>query len=207
MIDRLKSGVGAIALATALAIVGPMATPADAALAPDLQSQLESAMSTGTADARVQAVVNLADANPASLVDIAAAAAVIDPDIADQVAGALAARLDSQQAKNEMVLAILLALGDAHEGIAMERAAAVVAAVPGSESVLETLIQTAAGGPFGDPDPQAPAEPVGRTFQNQTSDQIPFYDEVTQTPSAVTSPSSEDDLRERPTEPSYNEPS
>lgn len=178
MLKNFRLGAGAVAVAAALVFGG---ISAQAALPSSLQSQVETMMATGSDAGKVSAVVALAQANIGNAADIAAAAVVILPDLADQIAGQIAALLPSQEARNALVQAVLVALGNAYPDLALEIGTLVVAAVPGSETVLQTLIQTAAGGPFGDPVPLSPGEPVGPRFQNQTFDQIPFYDEVTQT--------------------------
>lgn len=188
MLNCLRNGIGAIVVGAALSIGGLGVGAAQAALSPDLEAAVGGALSSGSDAIKVQSIVDLAQANPGAVADIAAAAAAIDPNLADEIAGQLAALLADQDAKNALVLSVCLALADTHEDIALEVCTQVVAAVPGSGGILEELIQTAAGGAFGDPGPASPGEPVGRTFQNQTSSQIPFYRELFRRGTDTTSP-------------------
>lgn len=193
MLKNIKYGVSVFAVSAALVFGAAGIESARAALSSSVQSQVDTALAVGSDTSKVRAIADIAAANLGAAADIAAAAAVIDPDLADEIAGRLAALLPTQDAKNELVRSVCTALGDAHPDKALEVCTQVVAAVPGSESVLLDLIQTAAGGPFGDPTPMSPGEPVGPRFQNQTSDGIPFYDEtgaLTQTTqtSVTTSP-------------------
>ena len=202
MLKKMKLGGGALLVGAVLVLSGVLPYRAEAALPAAVQSQLEAGLATGSTDAKVQRVVDLATANPDLITDIAAAVAALDPDLAPPVAAALANLLPDQDAKNAMVLAIIRSLGENHEDVALEKATEVVAAVPGSEGVLETILATASGGPFGDPRPESLPEPVGRTFQNQTFDQIPFFDEVQQTSVTVqsTSPAGDDQVNDEYTD-------
>ena len=175
MLKQLKHGASAIVIGAGLAVGGLGIGAVQAELTPELQAQVSNALATGTDAQKVQALMALAQANPEATADIAAAASSADPNLADDVAGPLAAQLSTQDEKNALVRTVCMALGDSHEDIALEICTQVVAAVPGSEGVLQDLIQTAAGGPFGDPTPEAPGEPVGPDAENQTSNQIPFY--------------------------------
>ncbi len=190
MLKKIKYGASVFAVSVALVFGAAGIETAGAALSSSVQSQVDAALAVGGDAGRAQAVADIAAANLGDVADIATAAAIIDPDLADEIAGLLAALLPTQEAKNELVRSVCTALADAHPDKALEVCTQVVAAIPGSEAVLLDLIQTAAGGPFGDPTPLNPGEPVGPRFQNQTSDQIPFYKEVTQTTqsSASTSP-------------------
>lgn len=198
MLKNFRYGAGVFAVSAALIFGAAGFESAQAALPSSLQSQVDAALSTGSDSGKTQAIADLAAANSGATADIAAAAAVIDLNLAPAFAGRLAATLPTQDAKNALVLLVITALGEAHPDQALEVSVLVVAAVPGSEGVLQDLILTAAGGPFGDPTPLNPGEPVGPRFQNQTSDQIPFYKEVTQTTQSFvsTSPAEEVDERE-----------
>ncbi len=180
MFNSLRYSANVVVIAAALTIGMVGFSSSQAALPEALQSQVSVALSTGGDAAKVQAILVIAQANPGSIGDIATAAAIIDPNLAAEIAGKLAELLPTQAEKNTLVRSVCQALGDVHEDKALEVCTQVVAAVPGSEGVLEELIRTAAGGPFGDPDPDHPNEPVGATFQNQTYDQIPFYESVIQ---------------------------
>ena len=181
MLRNLRYGASIFAVSAALVFGAAGFESAQAALPSSIQSQVDAALATGSDAAKVSAIAGIVTANIGDAVDIVAAAAVIDPDLADEIAGRVAALLPTQDAKNALVRSVCTALGDAHPDKALEICTQIVAAVPGSEGVLEDLIQTAAGGPFGDPTPLDPGEPVPPRVQNQTSDQIPFYKEVTQT--------------------------
>ncbi len=200
MFRNITYGVSIFAVSAALVFGAAGIESARAALSPSVQSQVDAALAEGGDSSKVGAIADLAAANLGGVADIAAAAAIADPDLADEIAGRLAALLPTQDEKNELVLSVCTALAEAHPDKALEVCTQVVAAVPGSEGILQDLIQTAAGGPFGDPAPQSPGEPVGSRFQNQTSDQIPFYKEVTQTTqsSASTSPFEEIDRGDEP---------
>ncbi len=188
MLNRFRNALGAIVIGAALSVGGLGVGTAQAVLSPDLAAAVNGALSSGSDAVKVQAIVDLAQANPDAVADIAAAAATADPNLADEMAGQLAALLSDQDAKNDLVRSVCMALGDTHEDIALEVCTQVVAAVSGSEGVLEELIQTAAGGAFGDPVATPPGEPVGQTFQNQTSAQIPFYRERFTRSNNTTSP-------------------
>ncbi len=181
MLRKLRYGASIFAVSAVLVFGAAGFDSVQAALPSSIQSQVDAALATGSDAAKVSAIAGIVSANLGDAADIVAAAAVIDPDLADEIAGRVSALLPTQEAKNALVRSVCTALGDAHPDKALEVCTQIVAQVPGSEGVLEDLIQTAAGGPFGDPTPQSPGEPVGPRFQNQTSDQIPFYKEVTQT--------------------------
>lgn len=189
MLNKFRYGVSVFAVSVALAFGVVGIDSAQAALSSSVQSQVDAALATGSDTGKVQAISGIAAANRGDTADIAAAAAVVNLDLAPAIAGQLAAQLPTQEAKNALVLAVITAIGEAHPDQALEVSVLVVAAVPGSEGILQNLIQTAAGGPFGDPTPQSPGEPVGPRVRNQTSDQIPFYREVTQTTQSVSSTS------------------
>ena len=189
MLKNIRYGVSIFAVSAALVFGAAGIESVRAALPSSVQSQVDTALSVGSDSSKVGAVAAIAAANPGDVADIAAAAAVIDPDLADEIAGRLAALLTTQDAKNALVRTVCMALGDAHPDKALEVCTQVVSVVPGSEFILQDLIQTAAGGPFGDPTPQPPGEPVGPRFQNQTFVGIPFYRELTQTTQGVMSTS------------------
>jgi len=178
-----NSAVAAL-LAVGLLFSGPAQAFPDAGYAAAMSATPEGAM--------LQALSDLAAANPGDAVEIALrAAAEVDPSLIDDVAAWVALGTGDPAIAQEIATAV----GIQYPEIAAEILLQVLVAVPGAFNLQVALLEIeqitgvqslpAAGGglAFG---PQVLGKQQGLTQQNQTSNQEPFYRELQETGNDVT---------------------